>query len=119
MELFNMLSRDAVIVDLYKGDCKGCGECCGRFIPLSKFDAIRLRGYLESHRVEMRPEQAEYDLMCPFLSNEHECMVYEARPEVCRTYRCDMHKAGKLKPFRGLGDARMYDMRAKFKECCE
>lgn len=24
--------------DLYEGDCRGCGECCSRFVPVSVFD---------------------------------------------------------------------------------
>lgn len=27
--------------DLYEGDCRGCGECCSRFVPVSVFDLRR------------------------------------------------------------------------------
>lgn len=79
-------------VDLYRGDCRGCGGCCGRYVPVSAFDLARLEGYLRGH--EVTPNYS--DGMCPFLSADRTCMVYEARPQICRVYRCDRHASGEL-----------------------
>ena len=79
-------------VDLYKGDCRGCGGCCGRYIPVSAFDLARLEGWLARH--DVTPNVT--DGMCPYLSPDRKCMVYEARPQICRVYRCDQHASGDL-----------------------
>lgn len=80
-----------------KGDCRGCGECCGRFLHLSAFDVVRLEGYAETHAIEVRPEApGSVDLMCPFLTGGRECSVYPARPDICRVYRCDRHARGEI-----------------------
>lgn len=77
------------VTDLYSGDCRGCGECCSRFLPVSPFD-----------------------LLCPYLTDGRECAVYAARPEICRAYRCDRHKRGELGMFFGAECAEVTDMRA-------
>lgn len=76
---------------LYEGDCRGCGECCSRYIPLNAADVIRLRGYVKKHGITQRPRRAEIDLTCPYLTDDNTCAVYEARPMICRVYRCDRH----------------------------
>lgn len=81
-------------VPLYSGDCLGCGECCSRFLPLSRNDEERIARYVESNGVAKRPPRCELDLMCPYLAADRTCSVYEARPDVCRAYRCDRHAAG-------------------------
>lgn len=99
---------------LYKGDCRGCGECCSRFLPLTPADRVRLKAFVRARGVEPVPERAAIDLMCPFLSEERECLVYEARPEICRAYRCDLHAAGDLSRLGGLAGAMTADMREVF-----
>ena len=37
--------RSDDVTDLYTGDCRGCGECCSRFLPVSPFDRVRLEVY--------------------------------------------------------------------------
>ena len=39
------------VTDLYTGDCRGCGECCSRFLPMSLLDRARLRAYVRRHGV--------------------------------------------------------------------
>lgn len=114
LEAFEKLSSCQEVKDLYKGDCKGCGECCSRFIPVSGFDLSRLRSYVEENGVELEPERGDIDLLCPFLGSDRECKVYPARPEICRVYRCDEHKAGKLRvPFMAWA-METTDMREEF-----
>lgn len=87
--------------DLYtsrKGRCRGCGECCGRFLPLSLYDRLRLRAYARKHGVAPHAPRGEADLTCPYLTDELDCAVYPARPAVCRAYRCDKSAARDFAP---------------------
>lgn len=84
-------------VPLFNGDCRGCGECCSRFLPLSKRDLGRLARYVADNGIEMHHERGEVDLMCPYLGDDRECSVYDARPDICRAYRCDQHAVGDFK----------------------
>lgn len=79
------------VTDFYTGDCRGCGECCSRFLPVSPFDRVRLEVYVRRNGIEPAEPRAEYDLLCPYLTDGRECAVYAARPEICCAYRCDRH----------------------------
>lgn len=111
-----MVEQEAT--DLYTGDCRGCGECCSRFLPMSLLDRARLRAYVRRHGVAARAPRARLDLTCPYLTDGRECSVYEARPEVCRAYRCDLHVRGELDGFTGADRAVPVDMR-EFAESIE
>ena len=104
--------RSDEVADLYTGDCRGCGEYCSRFLPVSPFDRVRLETYVRRNGIEPAEPRAEYDLLCPYLTDGRECAVYAARPEVCRAYRCDRHKRGELGMFFGAECAEVTDMRA-------
>ena len=109
------LSKTQTVKDLYtpKGNCKGCGECCSRFIPMSEFDMQRLCSYVRKHHIKPQKRVARgIDLMCPYLTDAKECAVYHARPEVCRTYRCDKQVRGESLDFYGCGSAEVADMYA-------
>lgn len=99
------------VKSLYAGDCKGCGECCSRFLPITLADEARLLWHLAAHPVEIAAPRGEIDLVCPLLSESSECMAYEARPAICRVYRCDLHAARKLGPSPALDGASVVDMR--------
>lgn len=110
------LCRTETVTDLYteRGDCKGCGQCCSRFIPMSVYDAARLVRYVEDHGIEQRaPRGGEHDidLTCPYLDDDLERMVYEARPEICRIYRCDQHAHRDLKPLLFMDTMSLVDLR--------
>lgn len=106
--------------DLYtgRGSCYGCGECCGRFIPLSAFDVERLRSFAERNEVATEPMATidgdsmtiRINLNCPFLVDGL-CSVYEARPEICREYRCDLHRNGSMRVPFGVAGMEVRDMR--------
>ncbi len=108
-----MLSKTQTVKDLYtpKGNCKGCGECCARFLPVSEFDMQRLYVYVQKHHIKPHKHTAcTIDLTCPYLTDAKECAVYHARPEVCRMYRCDKQVRGELLDFYGSGSAQEVDM---------
>ena len=96
-QAFAKMLRDQPVTDMHREDCRGCGECCGRFLPLTPADEIRLAAYVRSHGIKPHPEpRSIVDLTCPYLNGKRECMVYEARPEICRGYSCSKHASGEL-----------------------
>ena len=108
----HMLSQTQTVQDLYtpKGNCKGCGECCARFLPMSEFDLQRLYVYVQKHHIEPHKHVAgAIDLTCPYLTDTKECAVYHARPEVCRTYRCDK-QIWEMQEFYGAESMQEVDM---------
>jgi uncharacterized protein len=82
-------------------DCCACANCCTVLRPvLSARDIGRLAGHLQTPRksfisdylqpAEDEPGYAFCRTPCPFLQ-EKRCSVYEARPEVCRSFP-NLHK---------------------------
>lgn len=108
---YDMLAASAEVTDLYRGDCRGCGECCSRFLPVTPKDEVRLKWHLAAHPVTLAEPKAAIDLTCPLLSDAGECMAYDARPAMCRAYRCDLHARGAMLPSPELHGARVVDMR--------
>ena len=85
------------VSDLYtaRGTHEGCGECCGRFLPLFAHEVIELRH--AARKLEIEPEQpGTVDMRCPFLDGSNMCMVYDVRPTICRAYDCSKHAANGL-----------------------
>lgn len=99
-DLHDVLLDVSTVHDLYHGDCKGCGECCSRFMPLSTRDIEVAKRYVEAHGIEQKSERGDIDMICPYLTDEHTCAIYEARPDICRAYRCDLHARGEFMPLR-------------------
>lgn len=92
------------------GKCSECGECCGHLLPLSGADIKRLRRYLKKHPVKLQEKEVlvRCDLLnsCPFLAKDRSterCMIYPARPEICRLYNCYDRRHGKM-----TGDIKKY-----------
>ena len=75
-----------------RGLCTNCGQCCGDILNLSHDEIKRIDKYLKKHKVEATPicRLVVYDNTCPFRDNKNKiCKIYEARPEICRIYKCD------------------------------
>ena len=79
-----------------KGKCIGCGECCGSLLPVSLKDVEIMKKYIEEHNITPEPlivyrnGEKGYNSMCCFLDQKtNRCKIYEARPKVCRLYKCD------------------------------
>lgn len=88
----DLMSSAAMVKDLYtaRGTHEGCGQCCGRFLPLFPHEAVRLRHVARD--VAPRPEQpGVIDMNCPFLTDGDMCAVYDDRPTICRVYDCSEH----------------------------
>ena len=68
-----------------KGRCAKCGECCSNFLPLAKSEVERIIAYVKEQRINIsKPKNGA----CPFLSREKRCLIYEARPLICRLFKC-------------------------------
>lgn len=109
---------DATVTDNFtaRGTHDGCGECCGRFLPLFPREAVELR--IAARKLEVRPEEpGTVDLTCPLLDGSNRCMVYGKRPTVCRAYDCSRHAAEGMAFALAAADMglepgmRVYDMR--------
>ena len=81
--------------------CCQCGECCGRFLPLSKQDIKKIRKYLIKYpqiktnsALQIINDVVTEEMLedpCPFLDNtkkDKKCMIYPARPIICRVFVC-------------------------------
>lgn len=99
------------------GKCSGCGNCCSNYLPLSKDEIrdikyyIRLKGIREQRHVVGPLAKPLIDLTCPFLDEtkpDKKCAIYEHRPEICRTFMCN------VPPSKAPIEDRMQFMRTHF-----
>ena len=81
-------------VNVINGECSKCGRCCSDILPLTSAE-IR---YMKKKAKNIKPTFRE--MTCPFLSLDNSCLIYNNRPYICRTYRCDK------KP--GIKEAKFY-----------
>ena len=100
------------------GVCSKCGSCCSTFLPLQKSEIIRLKKLIK--RKHLKPHTlpvvvTAIDLTCPFLTDECECSIYDDRPYICRTFKCD--KKPSVEEFINIKEPFIpCDMRDLFKE---
>lgn len=112
--IFRQLCENAEVTAL-DHDCKGCGECCSQFLPMTIAEVIRLKSHVKKNGIK-----ATYQpILCPFFDADTRlCKVYEVRPQICRTYDCKKHKNGELFSDQGmakiLGKVRIVDMAKEF-----
>lgn len=77
-----------------KGLCSRCGDCCGMFIPFTEKELSIIKEYVSKHNIQPtnRFTIAGMEARCCFFNEkEKKCNIYEARPFVCRDFKCD-HK---------------------------
>jgi Fe-S-cluster containining protein len=93
------------------GNCSKCGECCGVILPIDQEDAYRIFDYVQKKKIHVCKTVLvmKQKLQCPYYSGKKEgCLIYEARPKICRMYRCD--KKAEAKDAITLKDAMPIDM---------
>lgn len=77
------------------GECSKCGQCCSTLLPLKRSEVEKLKKIIRTRNLkphcQPRVLSAEpmFDLTCPFLTDEHECSIYDDRPYICRIFKCD------------------------------
>lgn len=79
-----------------KTDCLECANCCKTISPvfkdrdiqrLAKVFSLSFKDFTDQYLY--RDEDGDYVLRqtpCPFLQDDNKCLVYEHRPEACRSY---------------------------------
>lgn len=75
------------------GTCSKCGECCGIVLPLDQEDANKIQEYVVKHKIfpQRQVQIMQNKLQCPYYTGNKEkgCIIYEARPKICRFYKCN------------------------------
>lgn len=72
----------------------GCGVCCGvMFFELELWEGVKDRVQYGVARLEVSgglvlavPVVEDNLFVCPFLSSEKKCVIYDLRPAICREY---------------------------------
>ena len=73
----------------HAGMCSNCGECCSDFLSLSKEEIKVIDEYIKKHKVEQH-NKGSLNSRCPFRNDFlRKCDIYEARPYICRVFKCD------------------------------
>ena len=80
------------------GKCSRCGRCCSNLLSMTLEDVHRIRDYLQTHSITPAPltrpdkfRSIPFD-SCPFCDlsgKKATCMIYEARPAICRKFLCN------------------------------
>ena len=78
------------------GDCSNCGNCCSDLLPISSKEIKEIKRHIHKHKIKESKhflptsERIGWDLTCPFRDNDKQkCTIYEVRPEICRSFKCD------------------------------
>lgn len=77
------------------GICSGCGSCCTDFLPVSQSEISRIKLFVKKHKIKQQRVNVAsgFDLTCPFRDNANsQCLIYDVRPEICRSFKCDCDK---------------------------
>ena len=67
-----------------KGKCSRCGQCCSNLLPLSNDEAERLKSLAD------KKNQKQIRTSCPFLTEAFSCSIYQIRPLICKTFKCNI-----------------------------
>lgn len=68
--------------------CHNCGKCCGP-VPIVETERQRIEKFLKKHpSIRIQAKQKPFSLDCIFRDEEKGCLVYSARPKICRVYKC-------------------------------
>lgn len=87
--------KDGVYDFTKDGKCSQCGQCCGRYLPISEKELKEIKRYVKKHRIKpqrhlMPSVEPTLDLTCPLRNDsERKCMAYNVRPAICKFFRCD------------------------------
>ena len=76
------------------GHCSKCGGCCSALLPLCNEDISTIYDYLSIHNIKTECQPVDttglgINMTCPFLSKKKSCLIYEARPLICRVFKCN------------------------------
>ena len=72
--------------------CCRCGECCASNLPLTRKEEKTIRKYIQEYNIkpEFFQDSKNVNLQCCFYDRKNKvCKIYEVRPHICRTFRCN------------------------------
>ena len=73
------------------GSCQQCGKCCANVLLLSDAEIKKIKKYILTHNIQSVNRQSvllPYQDICPFLTTDNKCNIYEVRPSICKRYQC-------------------------------
>ncbi len=102
-----------------KGKCSHCGKCCSNFLPLSASEISHISLYISEHHILPMPlvrgGKYVYADTCPFLDAHKKCMIYDARPLICKVFKCNRNvSSNKYRRLLLLEDRKVVDVRDTF-----
>lgn len=69
-------------------DCKRCGHCCElNVIAITDADLKVMHEHVRSHGIIPVDQNSE---RCCFQRPDRTCMIWEARPQICRLHNCNI-----------------------------
>ena len=74
------------------GNCSRCGECCTIAIPITKKEEKIIKNYIKKNDVKPENlfENNNFYAMCCFYDRKnHKCKIYDVRPRICRSFKCN------------------------------
>lgn len=90
---------DYVTNNCINNKCSRCGDCCGAGpMPITRHEEKVIRKYIKENNIKPMPQEvrqhkdkAEIQLHCCFYDYmNHTCTIYKVRPDVCRSFKCNM-----------------------------
>ena len=108
------IAKEYLPTDLtYNGICTKCGECCSSLLPIDQEDLDKIVTYVVTHNIYPQRQilVMQNKLQCPYYTGNKEkgCSIYEARPKICRYFKCDKTIAT-LEEVKNMKNARPVDM---------
>lgn len=112
--IINAKSYSEVVQDnTCNGICSKCGECCGSVLPIDQEDADKIQEYVVKNKIFPQKQHLimTKKLQCPYYTGNIEkgCAIYEARPKICRYFKCDL-KSLDIDKFSEMQNAEPIDM---------
>lgn len=73
------------------GQCSKCGNCCSNFLPLTEHEIKELKKFVKKRKIKptVRNFVNGIDGICPFLTLDNKCSIYQKRPYICKLYKCN------------------------------
>ena len=73
------------------GQCSACGKCCANVLMLNEKEIDIIKKYINKHNILPVNRNTIFSFVniCPFLSKNNKCNIYEVRPDICRKFSCD------------------------------
>lgn len=114
-DYFNNIKEDK-IKDMKNPNCIDCAECCTMTASITKKEYKEIKFYLKKNKkavlqvnkvidnMNQTIKDGKIDLYCPFSEKETKrCIIYDVRPQVCRSFHCSSTIKNNSKKIRSKG----------------